>query len=263
VQISDAHDEGEGSSQPERNVSTISAEGRAVTLPRTPNTPVPRAAIRQSWAGVVGDWTASGRIGDVRMPYQPMLASSSAPRQLIGWWVLEPKFDGWRVIVAIDGDVRAWTRRGHDLTERLPELAGLTDAVHAPVVLDGELVAGQGRASDFYGVLPRVAARNRSAPLTFVAFDMLAYDGPVIDQPYRQRRALLHGLALNGDAWCTAPVLNGSATDVLAACTEHDLEGIVAKRVDSPYRPGERSPDWLKLKTAEWKLSHAARCHEH
>ena len=57
--------------------------------------------------------------------------------------------------------------------------------VDVPVVLDGELVAGQGRASDFYSVLPGVAARNRRAPLTFVAFDVLAFDGPVIDQPYR------------------------------------------------------------------------------
>ena len=59
--------------------------------------------------------------------------------------MLEPKFDGWRVIVAVDGDVRVWTRRGHDLTERVPELAGLADAVDVQVVLDGELVAGQGR----------------------------------------------------------------------------------------------------------------------
>ena len=47
------------------------------------------------------------------MPYQPMLASSSAPRRLIGRWVLEPKVDGWRIIVGIDGNVRVWTRRGH------------------------------------------------------------------------------------------------------------------------------------------------------
>jgi hypothetical protein len=109
-----------------------------------------------------------GKIGGVRMPFQPMLASSSAPRPLAGRWVMEPKFDGWRVIVAIDGEVHVWTRR-HDLTGRLPELARLADVIDVSVVLDGELVAGQGRASDFYGVLPGVAARNRRA-LTFVAY---------------------------------------------------------------------------------------------
>jgi len=198
----------------------------------------------------------------VRMPFQPMLASSSAPRHLAGGWVLEPKFDGWRIIVAIDSNVRVWTRRGHDLTERLPELAPLADRIETPIVLDGELVAGQGRASDFYGVLGRVGQPNRRTPLTFVAFDILAFDGPVIDQPYRERRALLDGLALQGDAWCTTPQLHDRVIDALAACREHDVEGIVAKRVDSPYRPGERSSDWLKLKTADWRNLHAPRRHE-
>src|SRR5688572_4625249 len=80
--------------------------------------------------------------------------------------VLEPKFDGWRVIVEVDDGVRVWTRRGHELTERLPELAPLADALDRRVVLDGELVAGAGRASDFYGVLGRVGARARRSPLT-------------------------------------------------------------------------------------------------
>jgi bifunctional non-homologous end joining protein LigD len=195
------------------------------------------------------------------MPFQPMLASSSAPRHLVGSWVIEPKFDGWRVIVAIDGEVRVWTRRGHDLTARLPELAPLADLLDTPVVLDGELVAGQTRASDFYVVLGRVGTRNRTSPLTFVAFDVLAFDGPVIDQPHRHRRALLDDLALNGDAWCTTPQLQGRVVDVLAACPEHDVEGIVAKRVDSAYRPGERSSDWLKLKTADWRTAHASQRH--
>lgn len=131
-------------------------------------------------------------------------------------------------------------------------------------MLDGELVAGQGRAGDFYGVLPRVAARHRRVPLTFVAFDVLSYDDrPVIEAMYARRRALLDGLAMSGPAWCTTPQLHGSVVDVLAACGEHDVEGIVAKRVDAPYRPGERSGDWIKLKTIEWKSVHAPRRHEH
>jgi ATP-dependent DNA ligase len=85
-------------------------------------------------------------------------------------------------------------------------------------VLDGELVAGQGRASDFYGVLGRVGARNRRVPLTLVAFDVLAFDGPVIDRPYSKRRALFERLELHGSGWCAAPQLHGSVVDVLKAC---------------------------------------------
>jgi bifunctional non-homologous end joining protein LigD len=193
-----------------------------------------------------------------------MLAAARAPLPLRGEWVLEPKFDGWRTIVAVDGDVRVWTRSGHELTGRLPELSPLVDALtRRAVVLDGELVAGQGRASDFYGLLPRVAARARRMPLTFVAFDVLALDSePLIAKPYYERRARLEELDVNGSSWCTAPQLFGHVADVLAACREHDVEGIVAKRVDSPYRPGERSSDWLKLKTADWHATHAPRRHE-
>src|SRR5436189_218199 len=79
----------------------------------------------------------------------PTDARLRARRHLAGNWVMEPKFDGWRVIVAIDGDVSVWKRRGHDLTARLPGACAARRQRRGPVVLDGELVAGQGRASDF------------------------------------------------------------------------------------------------------------------
>jgi hypothetical protein len=59
------------------------------------------------------------------MPFEPMLATNRVSRPLTGEWVLEPKFDGWRTIVAVGEDVRVWTRTGHELTDRLPELAPL------------------------------------------------------------------------------------------------------------------------------------------
>ena len=105
-----------------------------------------------------------------------------------------------------------------------------------------------------------IARQRGRLSLTFVAFDVLV-EGPVIDQPYSERRAVLDRLELDGPAWCAAPQLRGSVADVLGVCAEHDVEGIVAKRVDSPYRPGERSSDWLKLKTADWRSTHASQRH--
>src|SRR3954466_11740063 len=139
------------------------------------------------------------------MPFRPMLAATRAPLPLRGEWVLEPKFDGWRTMVEVDGRVRIWTRNGHELTDRLPELAALAGAGDGKrVVLDGELVAGQGCAGDFYGILGGIGARTRRIPLTFVAFDVLAIGrDALIDRPYTERRAILETLALNGDAWCT------------------------------------------------------------
>jgi bifunctional non-homologous end joining protein LigD len=198
------------------------------------------------------------------MPFEPMLAATRAPLPLRGEWALEPKFDGWRGVVAVNDGVRVWTRNNHELTQRLPELQPLADALNGrQVVLDGELVAGQGRASDFYGLLPRIAAKTRRAPLTFVAFDVLAIDGKtIIHLPYSERRNTLDGLQLDGPAWCATRQLHGTVHDALDACRAHDVEGVVAKRVGSPYRPGERSTDWLKLKTVDWRQYHAARRHE-
>jgi bifunctional non-homologous end joining protein LigD len=196
------------------------------------------------------------------LPFEPMLASTAMPVAGANDYVLEPKWDGWRAIVEVHDRVRVWTRRGHELTDRLPELAPLAAAVDRQVVLDGELVAGQGRANDFYRVLGGVSARARRSTLTFIAFDVLLHGEPTIDQPYRTRRARLERLALNGPAWCTSPILDGGVRDALKVCAEHDVEGVVAKRLGSSYRPGERSPDWVKVKTASWRALHAERRHE-
>jgi hypothetical protein len=73
----------------------------------------------------------------------------------------------------------------------------------------------------------------------------------------------LDGLELDGTASCAVRQLRATVADVLAACREHDVEGIIAKRVDSPYRPAERSSDWLKVKTADWRTAHASQRHRH
>jgi ATP-dependent DNA ligase len=73
-----------------------------------------------------------------------------------------------------------------------------------------------------------------------------------------ERRRLLDGLGLVGPAWAT----NGWYCDgdtLFAVCAEHHHEGVVAKRLDSPYLPGRRTRTWLKRKTPEWKLDHAPR----
>jgi bifunctional non-homologous end joining protein LigD len=195
------------------------------------------------------------------MPFAPMLASAHNGGPIMGTWAVEPKLDGCRTIVAVGRkSARVWTRNGHELTGQLPEFGAIVDVcAGARIVLDGALVAEPGGASALYSVSPRVAAKRRRAPLTFAAFDVLVFNRSVIDEPYRRRRELLEGLALNGKAWCTVPRLYGSIGDVLAVCAEHRLDGVVAKRVDSRYRPGERSPDWRKLKTADWWRVHAGQ----
>jgi bifunctional non-homologous end joining protein LigD len=123
------------------------------------------------------------------------------------------------------------------------------------------LVADAGRAGDFYWLGPNLrAARD----VTFVAFDLLVLgDENLCARPYSERRAMLERLELVGARWCTIPGLVGAPRAMLDACAELDVEGVVAKRVDSPYRPGVRSGDWLKLKTVDWKRGHGPRRRPH
>jgi bifunctional non-homologous end joining protein LigD len=198
---------------------------------------------------------------------KPMLASAgpiAAPEED---WAFEPKLDGWRALVSVDSRLSVRTRRGRDVTTALPELAPLADVLSGRrVVLDGELVARDGRGSSFYRLGLRLAAggapssHRRLEPVSFVAFDLLYLDGEkLMNLCSVERRALLEQLGVSGPAWCTVSSHFGSGTALFAACVELGLEGLVAKRLSSTYRPGERSRDWIKAKTPQWIEAHAPR----
>lgn len=182
----------------------------------------------------------------------PMLASTRPPTEAADW-AFEPKLDGWRCLLYVDETVTVRTRTGRDITANVPQLQGLTE-LGRRVVLDGELVADAGQAHDFYRLGGRVRSSGATGETTFCAFDVLVLDGEnVCKWSYRERRAALEALGLLGSGWCTIRALNGRPRELLDACSEL----VVAKRADSPYRPGVRSNDWLKLKTADWKSEHA------
>src|SRR3954451_14250456 len=167
-----------------------------------------------------------------------MLASTQPPTAGAEW-VFEPKLDGWRALVYVDGVVTVRTRTGRDITEHVDNLQGLA-GLGRRFVLDGELVAEAGRAGDFYGLGPNLRSSSRK-DITFVAFDLLVLgDDNLCDRPYSERRCLLEELDLFGDGWCTIRALDASPRMLLDACAELDVEGVVAKRVDSLYRPGVR-----------------------
>ena len=184
---------------------------------------------------------------------------ANAGRTLIDdGWAFEPKLDGWRALAHItDGGVKFYSRPGRDLTESVPHLAGLVDAVPEGTVVDGELVAGSGRAWSFYRLAAHLSARRST--VTFATFDLLALEGrSLLWTPYEERRRLLADLGLQGPSWSTLPAWTQvEVSDLLAACELQGLEGLVAKRMRSRYRPGRRSPDWVKVKTASWRSTHA------
>ncbi len=194
-----------------------------------------------------------------------MLAVSRPVPTGVGW-ALEPKLDGYRAVVHVGEQVRVLSRPGRDMTSSLPQIRGLGEVVPAGTVLDGEVVSGDGRPSSFYGLGAEPAhAPRRRGQVTFVAFDVLALAGARITaSPYHERRAALESLALSSEAWCTVSSwADVAAESLLEVCVRLDVEGLVAKRLSAPYRPGRRSTDWLKAKTAAWRAVHAPLRHGH
>lgn len=196
------------------------------------------------------------------MPAQlaPMLASSSEvlPRDADSWG-LEIKWDGVRMIAFVaGGTVKLQGRRLADATDRYPELRGLGDVVSShEVVLDGEVVALDEGRPDFGRLQQRMNVAEGAAvrrlvsevPVVFMLFDLLYLDGRhTIDLPYTERRRLLEGLSLSGASWQTPSYHVGDGAALLDATRARGLEGLVAKRLDSVYRPGRRSGAWLKIK---------------
>ncbi len=165
-------------------------------------------------------------------------------------WAFEIKWDGYRTIVHVaDGRVRLQSTAGHDVTTRWPEFEHLVCAVNArSAILDGELVVfGDDGKPSFELVQRSGAGTDRQAVIQF--FDVLQIEGnDTIDLAYLDRRRLLEQLVEPGDNWTVPTFRLGDGQALVDATARQGLEGVIAKRVDSPYRPGSRSKDWRKVK---------------
>jgi bifunctional non-homologous end joining protein LigD len=205
----------------------------------------------------------SNRHGLMPEHLAPMLAS---PGRLPGeeeGWAFEVKWDGVRALLywrpGHPGEMRIESRNRKAIAARYPELQGLGRQLGGhDAVLDGEIVAFDERGLPSFERLQKrmhlasesaVARAAREIPVTYAIFDLLYLDGhPTIELPYRRRRELLEGLRLKGPAWQVPALRKSGGAELLAATAEQGLEGVIAKRLDSPYRPGERSGEWVKIK---------------
>jgi bifunctional non-homologous end joining protein LigD len=176
-------------------------------------------------------------------------------------WAFEFKWDGVRVLVWVDGGrARALSRNGHDITGSFPELRRLGEAIGSDqVLLDGELVVldpdGTPRFSRLQhrlqvGSAAGVARAAERDPASVILFDLLHLNGrALLAAGYDERRGLLEGLGLSGPDWGVTPSFTEeTGADVLSIATAVGMEGVVAKRRDSPYRAGKRSKEWVKTK---------------
>jgi bifunctional non-homologous end joining protein LigD len=173
-------------------------------------------------------------------------------------WLYELKFDGYRVQLHKDGlSSEVYGRNGGNFTRRFPAIAAAVLGLPTrSCVIDGELIAaGRHGQPDFMALL-----HGRHVPTCVYCFDLLELNGRDLrEQPLVQRRARLEALLKR--AKCNVIRFSEAFPDpkaLLVECVRLGLEGIVAKRKDSPYRSGTRS-GWIKVKTPEWKAANQYR----
>lgn len=185
----------------------------------------------------------------------PMLAAAGKPFDSADH-LFEIKWDGFRTMAHVERrTLRLVSRSGRDVTGQYPELAPLA-ALPDGSVVDGEIVMLRDGVPDFESLQPRDQARGarRAAalaaerPVRFIAFDLLYRDyRSLMAQPLRARRERLLRLDAPAPMAVSEAVLTGGRRLYESVCSA-GLEGIMAKRLDSPYRPGRRSDAWVKVK---------------
>ena len=191
-----------------------------------------------------------------RRRYKPMLAQSADAPFDSEDWIFEVKWDGVRAMSYMGGEVSVRSRNDLELIGRFPELAELGGLIGS-AVLDGEIVVMSGGKPQIQALLSRVqkndreeiAGLARQSPATYIVFDILEKDGvPLIDLTLRDRRKILT-LSLKEGAYVALSVpVEEKGRDYYKVVTDAGLEGIMAKRMDSVYEPGQRSGSWLKIK---------------
>jgi bifunctional non-homologous end joining protein LigD len=194
----------------------------------------------------------------------PMMARTGTLPRDDENWAFEVKWDGVRAVCHSEpGRMRLHSRNLLDITPRYPEVGRLNRALsHHRAILDGEIVALDAEGKPSFGALQRrmhvgsestVRRLAKEAPVTYIIFDLLWLDGhSLMDLPYSERRARLAELELGDNGrWRVPDYVAGHGQQLLSATEQQGLEGVIAKRLDSPYEPGRRTPCWLKIKNVD------------
>jgi bifunctional non-homologous end joining protein LigD len=164
-------------------------------------------------------------------------------------WLYELKLDGYRALaIKSDGKIQLRSRNDKDFNARYTGLVKELRSMPDERVLDGEVVALDDEGRPSFHALQN---RGHGEPLHFFIFDLLILRGrDVMAEPLLKRRAMIekHVLPTLADPVRYSPILEASLPNLIRSVKEQGLEGLVAKRRDSKYEPGERSGDWAKMR---------------
>jgi DNA ligase D-like protein (predicted ligase) len=190
-----------------------------------------------------------GRVGFV----EPMLAVAVTKLPEGPAWTYELKFDGYRALgIKANGKVRLLSRNGKDFTARFASIARALETLPDDTVIDGEIIAYDTDGRPSFNVLQN--HRGAGPELHLYAFDLLTLRGESLTrEPLERRRQLLRTKVMPGLPVSIrySETLEASPAELIEAVREQGFEGIVAKRRDSPYKPGQRSAVWQKMRVLQ------------
>jgi DNA ligase 1 len=176
---------------------------------------------------------------------------------------VQPKYDGFRVQIHKDGErVSIFSRNLENMTEMFPELVSAALGLEAgSVILDGEAIAYNPESEEYVPFQETMGRRRKHGieqfalrvPLRAFVFDVMYRDGSDLTPlPYEQRLAVVGEVVHGAEALVPAPLTRTDSAEVLTRelldYISRGLEGVVAKRLDSPYQAGARNFNWVKLK---------------
>ena len=238
-----------------RSAARATARSASKPASRAPAQAPPDAQARDGKADEDDDERLPGVAAELPALLKPQLATlvDGVPTHASDW-LYEMKFDGYRLVVRIDGaDVRLYTRNGHDWSAKLPHLVEAFRALPAKWAwVDGEIVMLDRDGIPNFQSLQNAFDGDRTQGIIFYAFD-LPFIGcrDLRQEPLAVRRALLRQLmdAVEDDRLRFSEALEAAPADLVATACRMGLEGIMAKRLSSPYA-SRRTDTWVKVKCA-------------
>ncbi len=188
--------------------------------------------------------------------YTPMFSRQAEAPFSSGDWLFEIKWDGIRAISYIGEELSIRSRNQIELIHNFPELSELKDLTSNAIV-DGEIIVMKDGKPDFQALIQRKQNSNPDMirymsgkfPVTYVIFDILEKDGEkLLDLPLLRRKSILGEAVKEGNFVVLSLFVEEDGISYYNAVMEKGIEGIMAKKKTSPYEPGKRSSNWLKIK---------------
>ena len=181
----------------------------------------------------------------------PMMAESAKTPFDSPDWIFEIKLDGYRAITVFDsaGKPHLWSRNGLALEAKFPAVATAVSKLKLrSTILDGEVVAVDENGIPRFQLLQRFQ-KQPTAPTLYYVFDVLWYNGDdLTGNPILERRSVLERVLKPREGVQLGSYVEDEGKALFNLTKEKGMEGIIAKRKDSIYRPGKRNSDWLKIK---------------